>query len=456
MRNFVNSTVGSVWGVSRLRWASALLAGSLLASGAAVAQTTFGAATTIVFPVVAATATFTGQITLYNPNANTITVNLSYYDANNLPSPGPKPCNAAVIPANASVQFDLATQCTLGAGSHFGLLIGAEVIGTNLFYGYSRTQNNAGAGFSIEGFPINNFTTQTSYSTGLQRVAAAPTYQTNCFVGSLSDPVGYNVKLFDGTTGAQIGTTISGNLNAFEQFRYLDIFSAASAPAGDYTNVRAEFSRTTAGTQVLIGFCTVQDNTSFGADFRVAKSPGGSGALTSTPWGGPVQTIASGTVTFVFAGPTATVALTQGATLNAFGTASFARVRITPPEGGAQRCATAGLADPTPTGGATWLPSSGPLANWGMGEPGPASSCRQRIASGHLKCWRRRCAPIVTLIRSLGRTKRARRRGGRRGSQRRKTFRASPNEGAGSMTTAGSETPSRAASSERKVRRILG
>lgn len=134
------------------------------------------------------------------------------------------------------------------------------------------------------------------------------------------------------------------------------------------------------------------------------------------------------------------------------GTVSFARVRITPPEGGT---GDAPQRD-SPTGGATWLPSSGPLANREMGEPGPASSCRQRIASGHLMCWRRRCAPIVTLIRSLGRTKRARRRGGRRGSQRRKTFRASPNEGTGSMTAAGSKTPSRAVSSERKVRRILG
>jgi hypothetical protein len=50
------------------------------------------------------------------------------------------------------------------------------------------------------------------------------------------------------------------------------VFAAAGAAPGDHTNVRAQFTRTSAETLDLIGFCTVQDNTSFGADFRIAKS----------------------------------------------------------------------------------------------------------------------------------------------------------------------------------------
>ena len=249
-----------------------LLACAMLDSGAAVAQTSLGSSREIVFPVVAATASFTSHVTLFNPNGGDITVGLFYFDADNLPSPGAKPCTDAVVPANRSVQFDLAAKCTLGAGSHFGLLIAADSAGTNAFFGYSRTDNTAGAGFSVEGFPLANFSSNTSNATGLTRVATAPTFQTNCFVESLAGPINYDLALFDGTTGAQIGTTLRGTLGPFAQFRYLDVFAAAGAAPGDHTNVRAQFTRTSAETLDLIGFCTVQDNTSFGADFRIAKS----------------------------------------------------------------------------------------------------------------------------------------------------------------------------------------
>ena len=311
----------------RLQWAGALAACSLLAAGAAVAQTTFGSSPTIVFPVMASTSTFVGQATLYNPGSSSITVHLNYFDSSSTATPGAKPCTDATIPANSSVQFSLATQCTLGGGSHFGVLVATDSLNTNQFYGYSRTQNFAGAGFSIEGFPVTNFSTVTSNSTGLIRQAASPTYQTNCFAGSLADPVSFNLKLFDGATGAQIGSTISGSLNAFDQIRYLDVFTAAGAPVGDYSNVRAEFSNAGVGNQVLIGFCTVQDNVSFGADFRIAKSPTPPLVpLSSTPWGGAIPTIPSGTGGFIFAGPTATVVLAGPGTLNAYGSASFSRV----------------------------------------------------------------------------------------------------------------------------------
>jgi len=309
----------------RLTVAAALC--TAMASSAAFGQTAFGAAPTVVFPIVASTGTFIGTVTLYNPNLSDVTVHLNYFDANNLAAPGAKVCNDLVIPANLSVQFVLADQCTLGPGSHFGPLVVAESVGTHAIVGYSRTQSNAGEGFSIEGFPIDNFATGQSNAVGLKASSVAPGYQTNCFVGSLGGAVTYDLKLFDDATGAQIGSTVSGSLNAFEQFRYLDIFSAVGATPGEYANVRAQFIRTSADAQPLVGFCTVQDNVSFGADFRIAKTeappPPDVQTLTSVNWGGAMITLNANQLTYTFMGPTATATLNVAGTINVSGGGEF-------------------------------------------------------------------------------------------------------------------------------------
>lgn len=298
---------------------------SSLAAGSAFGQTAFGSSTTIVLPVVANTATFTSSVTLYNPNAGDVTVALDYFDANNILVPGQKPCNDLLIPANGSVEFQLPAQCTLEPGAHFGQLIVSDVAGTSPIFGYARTENNAGAGFSVEGFPSANFATDTTNVTGLRRTAAAPTYDTNCFVAAQATPIVYDLKLFD-AAGTQIGTTLSGALNEFEQVRHTDVFTAAAAPVGDYANVRAEFTRTSAGTQQMIGFCTVQDSVSFGADFRIAKTLTPPPVnVVSVPWQGPMTTLFSNTLAYIFMGPTATVALPATGNINAHGSGSFAR-----------------------------------------------------------------------------------------------------------------------------------
>jgi hypothetical protein len=262
---------------------AASLIGGALACAPALAQTAFGSSTTIVFPVVASTATFTTTVTLYNPNGSDVTVGLDYFDARDSDpqkSPlvaGQKPCNDVVVPANGSVAFTLASQCTLGDGPHFGPLVASDNAGVSQIFGYSRTENNASAGFSIEGFPSEDLTTDTTNVVGLRGstiVAPPPSHQTNCFVTAQADAITYDMKFFDGATGAQIGSTVSGALNAFEQIRYLDVFSStvASAPAAtDFSNVRAEFTRTSDDGQ-MVAFCSVQDNATFGADFRIAKA----------------------------------------------------------------------------------------------------------------------------------------------------------------------------------------
>ena len=242
------------------------------------AQTTAGTSATIVVPVVAQTGSFTSEVILYNPNAGAITLSVAFFNAQNTMSPGPKTCNALVLPAGRSAAFAVASQCALPAEPSFGLLILTEQTGTQRFHGYVRTQTPQGVGFSTEGFPIENFNDQLQHATGLKRAAASgvlPAYQTNCFVGSLGDAVSYEVRLFDGATGAQLGGTLAGSLQPYQQYRYLDVFAEAGVAAGNHSNVRAQFTNLTGSTKKLIGFCTVQESTTFSADFRIAKSYGG-------------------------------------------------------------------------------------------------------------------------------------------------------------------------------------
>jgi hypothetical protein len=120
---------------------------------------------------------------------------------------------------------------------------------------------------------VGNFSGQNANVIGLKRVAASPGYQSNCFVGALGEPVDYTLTLFD-STNTQIGSVLSGSLVPYQTIRFLDIFAAVGAAPGDYLNARARFSATDTdpNAPALVGFCTVQENNTFGADFRIAKS----------------------------------------------------------------------------------------------------------------------------------------------------------------------------------------
>ena len=91
-------------------------------------------------------------------------------------------------------------------------------------------------------------------------------------MGALGEAVDYQIVLRDGPTQAVLGAPITGSLVPYQSIRFIDIFAAAGASAGDHVNASANFGVTTAGAPALVGFCTVQENNTFGADFRVAKS----------------------------------------------------------------------------------------------------------------------------------------------------------------------------------------
>lgn len=257
-----------------------------LLPGAAWAVATSGASSSIVFPVVAKTSSFETEIFVLNRSSVAIEVDVLYYEANGLAFPGLKTCTFLSLAGGETRSFKISTQCTdpvLATGSHFGLLVlrdrAAEKV--NTFYAFARVQHvSTLQGFSIEGFPEHTFSGALATVTGLKRTGPAGAYgtylyQANCFVGSLGDAVNYRIQLYD-STGTQIGNNVDGSLGPYQLVRYVDIFSVAGLPNTEFTNVRVNFNDTddtpSSVEPGFVAFCTQQDNQSFGADFRIAKS----------------------------------------------------------------------------------------------------------------------------------------------------------------------------------------
>lgn len=260
----------------KLIQASLLLAG--LAGGAsALAQSPNGFASIIFVPLAVDTASFHTTLYVHNPGG-LVGVSATFYGATGTADAGTAiDCGTHSIPAASTAEFDISTLCTFSGVSNFGTL---KLVEQNPnqpqpISAYTRVQAAGGDGFSTEGFPIGNFADDLGKSVvlGLKRQAAAPGYQSNCFASSLGEAVVVDMALFDGSN-APVGTIHTFTLAANETVRLLDVFNAVGAPLGDYSNVRAEYTlgAGNVGNPSFSGFCTVQNNTSYGADFRIAKA----------------------------------------------------------------------------------------------------------------------------------------------------------------------------------------
>lgn len=238
---------------------------------------TVGYGTIVMIPVVVQTSSFSTELYVHNPLGATTNIFPVYYGATGSATPGVTGCPVIAVAAAATSQYSLTTLCpSLSAGSNFGMLRLYEIDATNRPFGaYVRVNSAQGQGFSIEGFPVGTFANSkgSAFVLGLKRISSPPGYTTNCFAGSLAEAVTVNVALFT-NTGASLGTSFNIVLAANQFVRILDIFGAAgvNAPPGDYSNVRAQFFENGAGEPSFIAFCTVQNNTSFDADFRIAKT----------------------------------------------------------------------------------------------------------------------------------------------------------------------------------------
>jgi hypothetical protein len=279
----------SVSSLKQIALAAGLGLLALTGSSTVAAQSTDGLHAIQIFPVVVDTGAFTQRFTFKNADAaNDAVVIASYFPANGSAQVTLQTCPNFTIPAGGQKVFtSLRGICpSLAAGSVFGTLYtytqtNATVGNTSnyLFAGYSRVSNPSGNGFSVEAFPAHTFTSADTIVTGLRRLTASgsnPAFQTNCFIGSVQElTAGANFnstityKLYN-SANVQIGTgtfnLLPGNL-----VRLLDVFAAAGAPAGDYDDASIVISENGNGEPGLMTFCTVQDNTSFGADFRIGK-----------------------------------------------------------------------------------------------------------------------------------------------------------------------------------------
>ncbi len=261
--------------------AACLLAG--LVPLAASAQSTDGYHSVQIIPVVVDSGSFVQRFNFQNNNGSDITLTPRFYPGNGATQLTPIVCPNILVPANGeAVVTSLRTLCpALGVGSQFGFLYLSHATGTGYltYSAFSRVSNIAGAGFTVEGFPGSTFSSATSVVTGIRRLAAsgnAPAYQTNCFLANMpvfgnspiDTPVHYVIR---NSAGAQIG---SGDvtLSPGKLVRLLDIFAAGAVAPGDQDDAMITFVENGPAEPGLITFCTVQDNTSFGADFRIAKA----------------------------------------------------------------------------------------------------------------------------------------------------------------------------------------
>lgn len=253
------------------------------------AQSTDGFHGIQIFPVVVDSASFTQRFNFSNPDAaNNVVVTPEYFPGEGTTQAAPILCPDFTIPAGGQKVFTTIREIcpALAAGNQFGYLYTIQKgTGNQLYSGYSRVSNGAGIGFSLESFPAHTFTSADTTVIGLRRLAATsstPAYQTNCFVGNVQErtpnlnlPNDVTFELFS-STGVALGNGMLSILPG-KLVRMLDIFQAAGAPAGDQTDAYIRFRENGTGEPGLMTFCTVQDNTSFGGDFRIGKQERGYG-----------------------------------------------------------------------------------------------------------------------------------------------------------------------------------
>jgi hypothetical protein len=268
----------------KLALATALCAIGATGASTAFAQSTDGFHTFQVFPVVVDTASFTQRFTFRNPNANILSMNVRYFPADGTTGPILN-CGTKLIAADSDITYtSLRSLCpNLNPGSQFGFLYTYEVnTANNPYSGFSRIANPQGNGFSVEAFPAHTFTSAFSSVTGVRRLAAtggSPAFHTNCFLANLNELTAPTTAITDAeidvrvynSADVQIGSTLRINVLPGRMVRLFDVFDAVGAPLGDYNDARVEFSEQGETEPGHMALCTVQDNTSLGADFRIAK-----------------------------------------------------------------------------------------------------------------------------------------------------------------------------------------
>ena len=264
----------------------ALIGAISLLPALAAAQSTDGYHSIQVFPLVVDTASFKQRFNLHNNNDYAIDLRVNYYPEKTTTATAITCPHVYINLASERVFTSLRALCPAlpSLGSQFGFLVLTDQTpgnpGVNTFSGFSRISNPQGNGFTVEAFAANQFNSAALHVTGLRRLAAtpgSPAFQTNCFLGNMplfdpgNTPASTNVHytLHD-KSGFQIGVGDEALLPG--QFKRLyEVFTVAGLLTGDQDDAMLRVNYANVSQAGLIAFCTVQDNTSYGADFRIAK-----------------------------------------------------------------------------------------------------------------------------------------------------------------------------------------
>jgi hypothetical protein len=271
---------------------------ALLPAHAALAQD--GYFNTAVLPLVVDSTSFQQEISFDSFNGATVHVTFYPGEGTAQAAVGPVTCkDVTVFAQDGTVVEGLRALCPgMVAGSAFGFLsltAGASSDDTYndvpLFAVRSRVFNPAGSGFNVDAVAAATFGSGQTRVTGLRSVAVGtfgpgtPAYQSNCFIANLNilgaagdaatKRVAYRMSHMDsGNPSLVPWPEYSGYVDVApgHMVRLLDVFTVAGAPSGG-ADYMIDFTPTTPYTNRpgLMTFCTVQDNTSYQADFRLGK-----------------------------------------------------------------------------------------------------------------------------------------------------------------------------------------
>lgn len=232
----------------------------------------------LLLPVVVNSPTYQSEIYLTTAQPSSVTATVQYLGGMDSATPGTTDCGTLTISSRAIVKKSVNDLCpTLNAGSNYGTLL-INTIGETggtipALRVYSRVQNSQGIGFSIEAYPArSNGGRVIGIKAGTDTNGI--TYQTNCFVANFPNASNtaqsVTIAARD-STGTYRGKT-SVSVPSGSLVRVLDVFTTIGFSPNVYRDsYTLEFTDTYGNPPPVgtFGFCTVQNNNNFSADFRM-------------------------------------------------------------------------------------------------------------------------------------------------------------------------------------------
>jgi hypothetical protein len=265
----------------------------LSSSAAAHAQSPYGLAARQTIPfvidlqdVAGGPALWLTELDFHNPGSLPVTVQPVYLPIN--VKIGPVSCNPVTIGPGATLETTLHLLCNTPSGLSFGSLQVSSLNSVNsgeatdpggrIFLATARIAR-LGAFFTVEGFPQGQLSgnQRSAAVNGLKSGSVGPNnWRTGCYATTVGEAVPVYVRLVDGN-GQQIGNFASAAIDpnlGIEGATFTDVFTAVGAPPGNYTDVTALFSTAPLGGiggGGVFGFCRIQNTTTFGEAFAIAK-----------------------------------------------------------------------------------------------------------------------------------------------------------------------------------------